>query len=205
MRKIRKLSHLPRWKPESARLSLCLSWPDNNTRRPHTAMWVMFFSIFHDPSTTFIASHPDNCNTYLSILPSLVLRSLPKQPILTFLPVIFLKPSSHRAISSLKNSQWLPNAYKIPTPHLSPGAPCLPPFLTFSSPHTIHSSLRNRSFLSTPHAPQTHTLSVSVLAPTDPPLQIRMGVSIFSYTDSLLVEDHWELRILWTISSCKTI
>lgn len=73
----------------------------------------------------------------------------------------------------------------------------------FCPHHSQSSSLRSCSFLWTPHAPQTHTLSTSILAHTDPPLWIRMGISILSHTDTLLVEDYWELRILWATVCAK--
>lgn len=76
------------------------------------------FSIFQDPSTTFITSCPvDSCDRLLNILPSLVLPP-PTKPIHSLLlaRVISLKQSSGHVIFLLKNFQWFPNAYKGQTP-----------------------------------------------------------------------------------------
>lgn len=117
------------------------------------------FSIFQDPSTTFIASSPENCNRLLSILLSLVVLSLPKQSIFTFLPVIILKQSSDHAITLLKNFQWFPTAYEVQTPHVIQGVPYLSPAslsrLLFSS--HIHSPAHLEIALFSEHRPPSPT------------------------------------------------
>ena len=140
------------------RLHILLVKLDNSVTFPRLKIWVILpslfafpgqsispidfsiqyvsylFSIFQNPSTTFITSCPDDCNRLLSILLSLVALSATKPIHSLLLPrVIFWKQSSDHAIFLLKSFQWFTNAFKFQTPHVIQGVPDLSP-TSFSCP-----------------------------------------------------------------------
>lgn len=166
------------------------------------------FSIFQNPSTTFITSCPDDCNRLLSIHLSLVALFATKPIHSLLLPrVIFWKQRSDHAIFLLKIFQWFTNAFKFQTPHVIQSVPDLSPtsFLVLSSPHSHaqYSSLRTCPLFSEPSPPPPPC----IVAHTAPSLLFQIWewwvVSILSYNETLLVGDYKKFGILWTIICVK--